>query len=66
MSVLKDIRLLYLLVFAVALIQYANTAEHGYAWDDAIVLTENSRVQKGLTDIPELFANIKTHKIENR
>lgn len=66
MSFFKDIRTKYLLIFIVALAQYANTANHDYAWDDAIVLTQNSRVQKGLSNIPELFENIKTQKIENR
>ncbi len=44
-----------LLVFLLAVLQYANTADHDYAWDDAIVLTENTRVQEGLKDIPGLF-----------
>ncbi|MCB9185936.1 MAG: hypothetical protein H6601_04240 [Flavobacteriales bacterium] len=55
-----------LLVFVVAVLQYSNTLEHDYAWDDAIVLTQNSRVQKGLSDIPELFENIKSERTENR
>lgn len=55
-----------LLVFLVAVLQYANTSEHDYAWDDAIVLTENTRVQKGLKDIPELFENIKSNETQNR
>ncbi len=54
------------MVFTVAVLQYANTANHDYAWDDAIVLTENTRVQKGLTDIPELFKNIKSNETQNR
>jgi len=53
-------------VFVIALAQYANTYNHDYAWDDAIVLTENSRVQKGLSNVPELFENIKSTKVENR
>jgi len=57
---------LYLFVFFVAFAQYTNTFKHDYAWDDAIVLTENSRVQKGLTNVPELFENIKTMKTEHR
>jgi len=56
----------YLLIFVAAVAQYANTKDHDFAWDDAIVLTENSRVQKGWSDIPELFENIKTAKTENR
>lgn len=53
-------------LFLLAIIQYSNTLEHEYAWDDAIVITQNSRVQKGLSDIPELFENIKSEKTENR
>lgn len=56
----------YLLVFAVAVAQYWNTAGYDYAWDDAIVLTENTRVQKGWKDIPELFKNIKSNETEYR
>ncbi|MDB4678422.1 tetratricopeptide repeat protein [bacterium] len=53
-------------IFLLAVIQYSNTANHDYAWDDAIVITENSRVQKGLSDIPELFENIRSERTENR
>ena len=56
---------LYLLVFFVAFAQYTNTFKHQYAWDDVIVITENSRVQKGLSNVPELFENIKTMKTEH-
>lgn len=54
------------LIFLLAVVQYSNTTNHDYAWDDAIVITQNSRVQKGLDDIPELFENIKSEKTENR
>ncbi|MFT4982459.1 MAG: hypothetical protein ACI9UR_002332 [Bacteroidia bacterium] len=56
----------FLLVFLLAVLQYANTGSHDYAWDDAIVVTENTRVQKGLSDVPELFENIKTSETQNR
>ena len=56
----------YLLVFLVAFAQYSNTFKNDYAWDDAIVITENSRVQKGLSDVPELFKNIKSSKTEHK
>ncbi len=56
----------YLIIFALSLLQYANTWTHDYAWDDAIVITDNTRVQKGLTDIPELFENIRASKTEFR
>ncbi|MGB1317804.1 MAG: ArnT family glycosyltransferase, partial [Flavobacteriales bacterium] len=54
------------MIVVLVIAQYANTANHDYAWDDAIVLTENTRVQKGLSDIPELFENIKTSETQNR
>ena len=66
MSFLQNIRVQAALVFLVAVFQYANTADHDYAWDDAIVLTENTRVQKGWKDIPELFKNIKSNETQNR
>lgn len=63
---LKNIKLQAGLIFLLAILQYANTANHDYAWDDAIVLTENTRVQKGLSDIPDLFRNIKSNETQNR
>lgn len=56
----------YILIFILAIAQYANTRNHDFAWDDAIVITENSRVQKGWSDIPDLFENIKSGKTEHR
>ena len=56
----------YWLIFVLAIAQYANTRNHDFAWDDVIVITENSRVKKGWSNIPQLFENIKTAKTENR
>ncbi len=42
-------------VFIAAFIMFSNTIGHDFAWDDSIVITENSRVQKGLSGIPDLF-----------
>lgn len=47
------------LLFALAFVLYANTIGHGYVWDDSIVITENTRVQRGLVGIPDLF--VKHH-----
>lgn len=66
MQVIKNIVVPMLLVFVLAIVLYSNTASHDYAWDDAIVLVENDRVQKGLSNIPELFANIKSTETEHR
>lgn len=38
-----------------AFILYANTLKHDYAFDDALVITENSIVQKGAAAIPEIL-----------
>ncbi len=43
-----------LIVFALAFLLYAKTGSFGYAWDDAIVITENPRVQQG-------FSNLGSH-----
>ena len=46
---------LKLILFIVAFLLYSNTINHEYAWDDSIVITENPRVQKGISGIPALF-----------
>lgn len=46
---------LKLILFIVAFLLYTNTINHEYAWDDSIVITENPRVQKGISGIPALF-----------
>lgn len=65
-NLLQNIRIQAILVFIIAGLQYANTSDHAYAWDDAIVITENTRVQKGLKNVSELFENIKTNETQNR
>ena len=45
-----------LLLFAFAFVLYGNTLGHDFAVDDAIVITDNSLVQRGVTGIPDLFA----------
>lgn len=62
---LKKARI-YIIICVLALFQYGNTFEHDYAWDDAIVITQNDRVQKGLSDPAELFENIKSNEIQHR
>ena len=56
----------YIIICLVALFQYGNTFEHDYAWDDAIVITENDRVQQGLSNPSEFFRNIKSNEIQHR
>lgn len=44
-----------LAVFALAFLVYANTLGHGYALDDAIVITENDYTQQGFAGMGEIF-----------
>lgn len=46
-----------LALFALSFLLYANTLGHDYALDDAIVITDNTLVQRGFAGIPELFAH---------
>lgn len=62
---LKKARI-YIVICLLALFQYGNTFEHDYAWDDAIVVTENDRVQQGLSEPGEFFRNIKGDEIQYR
>lgn len=56
----------YIIICLAALFQYGNTFEHEYAWDDAIVITENDRVQQGLSQSSEFFRNIKGDEVQYR
>ncbi|MDA3866617.1 MAG: tetratricopeptide repeat protein [Salinivirgaceae bacterium] len=42
-------------LFAIAFLVYANTLQNEYALDDAIVITQNSFVKKGLSGIDDIF-----------
>jgi protein O-mannosyl-transferase len=44
------------LLMAFAFLLYANTLGHQYAFDDSIVITENSFTKKGVAGIPELIS----------
>jgi len=57
MGYLKGVRLQYLLISLVCFIFYGNTIPNEYAYDDAVVITENQFTQKGISGIPEIFAN---------
>ena len=46
---------LQLIIAVLAFVLYANTLTHSYAWDDSIVITENPRVKRGISGIPDLF-----------
>lgn len=45
----------YLLLSAVCFACYANTIPNDYAYDDAVVITENQLTQKGVAGIPDIF-----------
>ncbi len=45
------------LLFVFAVLLYANTFGHDYALDDAIVITDNVIVQKGVSGLGELFSH---------
>ncbi len=62
---LKKARI-YIIICLLALFQYGNTFEHDYAWDDAIVITQNERVQQGLSNPSDFFRNIKGDEIQYR
>lgn len=65
MRLLQNIGVYLAIIFLVVL-QYADTFQFDYAWDDAIVILENDRVQKGFEGIPEVFRNIKSDEIQHR
>ena len=44
-------------LFALSFLLYANTLGHDYALDDAIVITDNTVVQRGVAGWPELFTH---------
>ncbi len=46
-----------LALFGLSFLLYANTLGHDFALDDAIVITDNALVQRGVAGIPELFAH---------
>ncbi len=46
--------------------QFSNTLNHDYVWDDSIVITSNERVKKGINGIPELFTRYNTNNLSDR
>lgn len=46
---------LEIFVFAFAFLMFVNTLTHDYAWDDSIVILENTQVKRGFSGIPKLF-----------
>lgn len=48
-------RLFGILVFLLGFLAYANTLGHGYAQDDAIVITDNMFTEQGISGIPGIL-----------
>ncbi|MCB9233899.1 MAG: tetratricopeptide repeat protein [Bacteroidia bacterium] len=53
-------------LFLATLILYANTFSHDFAWDDAIVITENPRVQEGISGISAHFFKYKSEQLADQ
>ena len=52
-----SIRVWYFIVFALAIVLYANTLYHQFVLDDDVVITGNTYVQKGVAGIPSIVSN---------
>ena len=53
----RSVRAQAALLFVLACLLYANTLGHDYVLDDAIVITENTVVQRGVAGWPALFSH---------
>ena len=53
----ENIRLRYFIVFALAIVLYANTLYHQFVLDDDVVITGNTYIQKGIEGIPSILAH---------
>ncbi|MFT4682230.1 MAG: tetratricopeptide (TPR) repeat protein, partial [Flavobacteriales bacterium] len=56
----------FLLVFVVAFLQFSNTLDYPYVWDDALVIVEHPDVRNGVSGIPELFRKQNTDYIHDQ
>lgn len=54
------------LLVLLSFVQYFNTLNHEYAWDDPIVIQDNDRVQQGIGGIVELFKNYQSEKLNDQ
>lgn len=55
-----------LFIFVVATLLYARAIPYGYAWDDAIVITENARVQQGMTGLGSHWVKHQSEKLQDK
>lgn len=57
MMLFENNRLRYFIVFALAIVLYANTLFHHFVLDDDVVILGNTYVQKGIEGIPAIIAH---------
>ncbi len=57
MSGVLDSRLGYLILFAFAILLYANTLNHDFVLDDEVVILKNNYVQKGIEGVKEILTH---------
>ena len=43
-------------IFTIALLAYANTINHSYTWDDALVITNNKYTKKGFSGLNDIWS----------
>ncbi len=55
MALSRASRLLPLVIFVLAALQYAGTVTYGYAWDDKLAITANDYTKAGIRGLPDIF-----------
>ncbi len=53
----QNVKLQYWLIFAFAFLLYANTLQHGFVYDDGIVITENMYTTQGIKGIGGILSH---------
>ena len=46
--------------------QFSNTINHDYAWDDQIVILDNPKVKKGISGIPEILKKTRSDYLHDK
>jgi hypothetical protein len=55
MKIFRNTYFQYGLVFMLGFLQFSNTLNHDYAWDDTIVILENPDVRSGFAGLEEIW-----------
>ncbi|MDB4678421.1 glycosyltransferase family 39 protein, partial [bacterium] len=55
MKIFRNTYFQYALIFMLGFLQFSNTLNHDYAWDDTIVILENSDVRNGISGFKEIW-----------